>query len=506
MLLLLLLPVLSHASGGLTLTAFPNGAWGGNATITETVPNIDTSTLASVGGGALGAEAVFSVEIRGSFTPPAALVAKGHRLQLSCEIDNLEAFVWLDDHVIWYVPIGIAVPCPHSGSPRHHPSNTTHCPPPPICLSPHLSLSPSPPPPSTHTHPHHLFLPCSEAGHDPAQWGKYLSDATILPWEYAVSKGEETKPLFLRATLVHPRPTSGAGSTAGGAPSISLKWVVVSSPEQATPAVVPASAFTSDVPAAQSQRLAMQRGLLHGRWGTFAKGSLSAHAILPQGIMVKVGVCDGDGSCVEDATFDDLTANKVRVGSHAYDHSYTQLYMLSSGGCNISIETSQINGEAGADWVALVTPVPAAAPAPAGAGNNTSAAATAAAAAAAAHVANSCAGASSVAIVQFTDTLTGMCAAWHRYGTVTTVPDNASTDGGNNGDGDIVGTASTPQAASTNHTVAVPLGTGLDSVSVWAAGSAWSGAGGGKVPDVRRRECFVNIDEMCVCVCVCVCV
>ena len=110
LLLLLLLPVLSHASGGLTPTAFPNGAWGGNATITAPVPNLNSTTLASIGGASLGADQVFSVEVRGSFTPPAALVAKGRRLQLSCEVNNLEAFVWLDDHVIWCVLILLSEP------------------------------------------------------------------------------------------------------------------------------------------------------------------------------------------------------------------------------------------------------------------------------------------------------------------------------------------------------------------------------------------------------------
>eukprot|EP01047_Picozoa_sp_COSAG01_P101975 COSAG01_NODE_31630_length_594_cov_0.870707_1_plen_49_part_10 len=45
----------------------------------------------------------------------------------------------------------------------------------------------------------------------------------------------------------------------------------------------------------------MQRNLLHGRWGTFAKGSYAAHALLPHGVLISFGTCGADGSCDQNA-------------------------------------------------------------------------------------------------------------------------------------------------------------------------------------------------------------
>eukprot|EP01047_Picozoa_sp_COSAG01_P099055 COSAG01_NODE_29141_length_644_cov_1.412844_1_plen_174_part_01 len=113
----------------------------------------------------------------------------------------------------------------------------------------------------------------------------------------------------------------------------------------------------------------------------------------------------------------------VRVGAHAYDHSYTQLYMQGRSRCNVSIETSQIDGKQGGDLVALITPV------------------------------SGCVGASALAVMQMTDngpTMDLMCAAWNRYGNVTTDKGNASM-------------------------TATPHGQGLDPVQAWASGSPFSG-------------------------------
>ena len=226
-------------------------------------------------------------------------------------------------------------------------------------------------------------------------------------------------------------PCAGNASVACGAANRnSIYSTGIPPPAPAPPSVpVPASAFRAVVPAPQATRLAMQRNLLHGRWSTWAKGSLTAHALLPHGIMVKLGVCGADGGCDEDATKGMVDADQVRLGAHAYDHSYTQLYFQGRGGCNVSIETSQVGGVAGADWVALVTPV------------------------------HGCEGASAVAVVQFADNLTSMCAAWRRYGVV----------------------ASSAAAAASNASVtATPDGRGLGAVTVWPAGAA-----GGEHADVQ---------------------
>ena len=99
--------------------------------------------------------------------------------------------------------------------------------------------------------------------------------------------------------------------------------------------------------------------------------------------------------------------------------SYTQLYFQGRSKCNVSIETSQIHGEQGGDLVALITPV------------------------------SGCAGASAMSVMQMTDNLTEMCAAWNRYGNVTTDKGVSMTG--------------------------TPHGKGLDPIRAWAAGVTFSG-------------------------------
>ena len=117
---------------------------------------------------------------------------------------------------------------------------------------------------------------------------------------------------------------------------------------------------------------------------------MSAHTLLPHGVMLKLGICDQNGSCDENANKAMIDADKVRQGAHSYFHNYTQLYMMSRGNCNISVETSQLGGAAGADFVALLTPV------------------------------SGCAGASAIGIMLMTDNNTAMSAAWRRFGKIST--------------------------------------------------------------------------------------
>jgi hypothetical protein len=70
--------------------------------------------------------------------------------------------------------------------------------------------------------------------------------------------------------------------------------------------IVPASVFGSAVPTAQAQRLSMQRALLHNQWSTWGKGSVTAHTLLPQGTMIKMGVCTAK-SPTEDTSADAAT-------------------------------------------------------------------------------------------------------------------------------------------------------------------------------------------------------
>ena len=155
------------AGKGLNLVLYPNAAWGGAATMNKTITSLDVTTLEFAG------SAPFSVEITGTFSPPASMVGGGKQVQLSCEIKNGAGFLWLDDHV--------------------------------IC----------------------------QGGHNPVQWGAYKSDALVLPWMVAPGQplgGSVTKPLFLRATFAH---LDRADMT--GKPSFTLKWMPLPPPPPPTP-------------------------------------------------------------------------------------------------------------------------------------------------------------------------------------------------------------------------------------------------------------------------------
>jgi len=52
--------------------------------------------------------------------------------------------------------------------------------------------------------------------------------------------------------------------------------------------------------------------------GTWAKASVTAHILLPHGIMLKFGLCQlSSGSCKEDGTKGDIDSGVVRLGPHA---------------------------------------------------------------------------------------------------------------------------------------------------------------------------------------------
>ena len=193
-----------------------------------------------------------------------------------------------------------------------------------------------------------------QSGNDPNTWGAYRGES-VIPFagpserDARPASGQLPGTYFARATFAHPKPTATTAP-----PSIKVYWQQQKSGADPR-ALIPASAFVLDVPRAQRTRLAVQRGLLHGRWSTWEKGSVSAHALLPHGVVLQIGLCQISGNtCQEDGTKSMIDGDQIRLGPHAHDHSYTQLFFAAKG-FNVSIETSQLGGVAGADFVALVT-------------------------------------------------------------------------------------------------------------------------------------------------------
>ena len=107
--------------------------------------------------------------------------------------------------------------------------------------------------------------------------------------------------------------------------------------------LAPGPAFTSSLPAHEQIRRKTQLSLLQG-WGLFYDMSYTDIVLLPHGARVKLALCEtgAGGQCLTEARMDwpDKTglAGQLRPGTHAYDRSYTQMY-VSAGGCNVSLTT-----------------------------------------------------------------------------------------------------------------------------------------------------------------------
>ncbi len=103
------------------------------------------------------------------------------------------------------------------------------------------------------------------------------------------------------------------------------------------------AAFKSTVSESEIRRRSVQKSLLRG-WGLFYDMSYIDAVRLPEGIRVKFAVCQTapGGQCLANARMDwpdksGLTAS-LRPGLHAYDRTYTQMYVAVQG-CNISLTT-----------------------------------------------------------------------------------------------------------------------------------------------------------------------
>lgn len=104
--------------------------------------------------------------------------------------------------------------------------------------------------------------------------------------------------------------------------------------------------FDAALPALEVQRRDMQAALLQG-WGAFYAMSYLDHVLLPEAARVKLALCplgNNSGiqppSCLVETRIDwpDSTGPQadVRPGPHAYDRSYSRIY-VEVDGCNVSV-------------------------------------------------------------------------------------------------------------------------------------------------------------------------
>lgn len=110
-----------------------------------------------------------------------------------------------------------------------------------------------------------------------------------------------------------------------------------------TPVTSPVE-ITTTLPALEVQRREMQLGLTQG-WGAYYDMSYLDHVLLPHGARINLILCQIGiaGMCLTEARIDwphkgGLQA-EIRLGLHAYDRSYNQLF-IDVNGCNVSITAS----------------------------------------------------------------------------------------------------------------------------------------------------------------------
>jgi len=132
---------------------------------------------------------------------------------------------------------------------------------------------------------------------------------------------------------------------------------------EAAAAPIPTALLSPQLPPAEREREALQRGLSRG-WGPWLHANMLALIQLPSAATVTTSFCKAvsDTGCITTAQPDGHKQNaasaSVRVGHHAYDRSYVQYYLANSAsdsltGFNVSIEFSA----SGEDVELLVTPI-----------------------------------------------------------------------------------------------------------------------------------------------------
>ena len=287
---------------GLTIRTWPNGAFAG--IFEQTIlPALTGASLKWQG------DAVFSAELLGTLTLPRAASSE-ERWLIDCEGSGGSYFVWLEDHL--------------------------------VC----------------------------EGGNSQPRWNPYRLEP-VVPFGHtrhaASFNADAPVRYFLRATFVRLRTHILAAPDA--TPSLELRWQRAAAPPTyvwgknkwqppagSAPAEdVPRSALSTFVPPEQHARLTLQRELLHGYWGTWSERSVTSHSLLPFGVEVRLGLCSlppmrgRRAACDLEGTKAMVDDGRIRLGTHAVDRSYTQLFMMAHG-INISVETAQ-RGRWGAFFV-----------------------------------------------------------------------------------------------------------------------------------------------------------
>ena len=193
-------------------------------------------------------------------------------------------------------------------------------------------------------------------GHVVCQHGAFNSTGPGDPGRFRLRSKQEQ--LAVLGAFYHTR-GSAAPATA------ELRWCEEG--DRARCALLPPRALRPALPAAEQRQRAMQRGMAMG-WGSWLHRDALSIALLPDSALLTVMLCRiSTGECLRQSNIDgnggggsDLT-HPVRVGSHAINHSYSQLFAWGPPGSlrhvNVSIEYAVGARGSERELDVLVTPI-----------------------------------------------------------------------------------------------------------------------------------------------------
>ena len=192
-------------------------------------------------------------------------------------------------------------------------------------------------------------------GHMVCQHGAYNNSGPLDPGKFRLRS--KRADLVIAADLYHTKPSAEPVS-------MSLQWCAEGDKRRCE--LLPTAALSPTLPQPEQKRRALQRGMAQG-WGSWLHRDALSVSCLPDSATVTVMLCRiSTGECLREANIDgngggstDLT-HPVRVGSHAIDHSYSQLFVWgpprSLEKLNVSVEYA-VGGADGRELDLLISPV-----------------------------------------------------------------------------------------------------------------------------------------------------
>eukprot|EP01051_Picozoa_sp_SAG22_P001183 SAG22_NODE_44_length_24912_cov_33.648894_14_plen_736_part_00 len=379
------------AAAGLQVDVYPNAARADTPSSSFRADNLSSLTFPGI----TKDSGVFSVSITGSLRPPYELAATSELVwDIRCHATpGLSVFLHLDDHLVcqsghdnktWIdfnpqaqIPFDGAV---HSAKLKasytvrvallHHKPTKDIVPSFTVAyreVKRSNDLPPLTPPTSVGcfaTSKEHLLLNATAADAAAKAGPDECSETCRAYSFFGLTKGREcwcgdTHGLDRKGPSSCGLPCPGNASALCGGLQASSVYQQHSSNDAIPLRPLPSSAFTGPARPAQLRWLNESRRLTEGRWGTYSRNSLTAHVLLPAGLMVKVGLCRlSSRSCKLDVPIDGL-GSAVRLGAAAYDFSYTQLSFVHAG-ANVSVETTQQPARPGHGYSDLAVRVSAA--------------------------------------------------------------------------------------------------------------------------------------------------